>query len=222
ARSAQAQAAADLVDAADLPAYRLGRSLLGGVAVGGSVLAPPHRAVELEQLADRQVAEHRYVELAERLYHLDLAAVVEPEGEGVVGVIRDVAVGNVAAFAAVLGAGRSADRAGPSVEQRAVHADRRDVLVVDEVLDDRAIGIVDRRLIEVVEPEQVHRYTSLCPRIRVRVEQLAAYDIAGVGIDDRVERVLELGVHSRIARELMPLVAAVLVIGIPVPTAADL
>jgi len=71
-------------------------------------------------------------------------------------------------------------------------------------------------------PEQVHRYTSLCPRIRVRVEQLAAYDIAGVGIDDRVERVLELGVHSRIARELMPLVAAVLVIGIPVPTAADL
>src|SRR5690606_11893218 len=144
ARSAQAQAAADLVDAADLPADRLGRSLLGGVAVGGSVLAPPRRAVELEQLADRQVAEHRYVELAERLYHLDLAAVVEPEGEGVVGVIRDVAVGNVAAFAAVLGAGRSADRAGPSVEQRAVHADRRDVLVVDEVLDDRAIGIVDR------------------------------------------------------------------------------
>src|SRR5690606_14143462 len=73
ARPAQALAAADLVDAAALPADRLGRTLLGGVAVAGSVLAPPHRAVELQQLAARQVADHRYVELAKRLYHLDLA-----------------------------------------------------------------------------------------------------------------------------------------------------
>src|SRR5690606_34083952 len=97
-RCPQAQAVEDIIDGRDLPGRGAGGLLLTRQRVGALVAGIADRAVQLEQLAQGPIAEHRYVDFAEAFHDFDLAGEIEAKGERVVVVVRNVAVGDVARF----------------------------------------------------------------------------------------------------------------------------
>src|SRR3546814_7260157 len=91
------------------------------------------------------------------------------------------------------------------------------MLAEGEVLIDRAIDIIDRLLRHVPGAEDVERNASVRSRIGIGFERFGADDVARGWIDYGVERIDHRRVHARAARRLLPLVLAILIIGVEHP-----
>src|SRR5690606_26478424 len=100
----------DVVDTGNLPTHRVRGLLLVGIVVDGVIARVTHRTVQFEQVTDGSIGEDRDVELGEPFDDGDIARIIEPEGEGEIVVERDVAMGDVTAFGAVIDAGRGRNR----------------------------------------------------------------------------------------------------------------
>ncbi len=178
-------------------------------------MRPPDRAVELERIGESHVLEHRRDRLEISLGHADLAvdrlAVERPEGIGPRQ--RIGAAGQ--RIGAIFEAARQRDRPAREMKQLAMDVGGSDVLLGDRGLITGRRDIGPGRVGDIARTERVDRRAGRIVVGGGRIDVDPALYLA-VHID-RVERVAQPRDH-RVARiDLLEVVLAMFVIGIPAP-----